>query len=162
MTSDEMQVSLGYIIRWEPKFEIGIPVIDRQHKELFMLCNNLHMALNNKQLGGSWEDEFKYAIKECVEYVKVHFKSEEMLMQAAGFSGFKEHKEVHAIFIRKVLEFSSAENYSVGTAFQLVRFLYEWILSHIAHDDKLFVRSVLEYIKRRDANGAGVPLAGSA
>lgn len=25
------------------------------------------------------------------------------------------------------------------------RFLYEWILSHIAHDDKLFVRSVLEY-----------------
>lgn len=151
MTSDEMQISLGYVVRWDPKFEIGIPVIDRQHKKLVMLCNNLHMALNNREFGGSWEEEFKYAIRECFEYVKVHFRSEETLMQAAGFHGLREHKEVHAVFIKKVLEYSSMEYYSIGSAFGLVRFLYEWILSHIAHDDKLFVRSVMKYIEKRKA-----------
>ena len=154
MTPDE--IHLGHVIRWDPKFEIGIPVIDSQHKRLFMLCNNLHMALNNKEFGGSWEDEFKYAIRECFEYVKIHFRSEEILMQAAGFHGLPEHKEVHALFIKKVLKYSSMERYSIGDAFELVRFLYEWILSHIAHDDKLFVKSVIKYMKNRNSCGSSI------
>lgn len=153
MISEEMQERNECIVKWESKFEIGLPVIDNQHKKLFSLCNDLHLALNNAESGVSWEDEFKHTIKECVEYVKVHFKSEEMLMQAAGFKGLKEHKEIHSLFIQKVLEFSSVENDSIVTAFRLVRFLHEWILSHIAHDDKLFVPSVFEYIKRRNAGG---------
>lgn len=154
MTPDEMQINLGYIVKWEPKFETGIPVIDSQHKKLFMLCNNLHMALNNKEFGGSWEDEFRYSIRECFEYCKVHFKSEETLMQAAGFHGLREHKEVHALFIKKVIEYSSMESYSISSAFKLIRFLYEWILSHIAHDDKLFVKSVMKYIETRNSYGS--------
>lgn len=149
MVSDETQVHFGHLIRWDSKFAIGIPAIDSQHRKLFMLCNSLHSSLNNKSLGASWEEEFSYTLKECVEYVKVHFKSEEVLMQAAGFAGYKEHKKVHEDFVRKVLEFSQSEDHSIGMAFKLVRFLYEWILSHIAHDDKLFVRSVLEYNKLR-------------
>ena len=149
MISYENQLNLGYIIRWESKYEIGIPVVDSQHKKLFMLCNNLQIALNNKSLGAEWENEFIYTLKECVEYVKVHFKSEETLMIASGFSGYKEHKKVHDAFIRKVLEFSHEENYSINTAFKLLHFLYDWIISHIAYDDKLFVGSVLEYNKRR-------------
>lgn len=145
----EAQVNLGYLIRWDSKFEIGIPAVDSQHKKLFMLCNSLHIALNNKSLDASWEDEFVYVLKECVEYVKVHFRSEEILMQTAGFDGYKEHKKIHDAFIQKVLEFSHEENYTIETAFKLLRFLYEWILSHIAYDDKLFVRSVLEYNSRR-------------
>lgn len=152
MISDENQVNLGYLIRWEPKYEIGIPVVDSQHKKLFMLCNNLHVALNNKDFGAGWENEFVYTLRQCVEYVKVHFKSEEILMRAAGFAGYEEHKKVHDSFIQKVLEFSHEGNYSIGTAFKLLHFLYEWILSHIAHDDKLFVRSVLEYNRRRHAD----------
>lgn len=153
MASSETQDSFGFIIRWDSKFSIGIPVIDKQHKKLFMLCNTLQMVLSDKTLSNNWEEEYKYALKECVEYVKIHFRDEEKLMQAAGFAGLKEHKEIHASFVRKVLEFSSAESYSIGAAFQLVRFLYEWILSHIAHDDKLFARSVFEYVKKRQAEG---------
>lgn len=158
MTLDENQLALGDLVKWEPKYEIGIPVVDGQHKKLFKLCNNLHVALCDQTLGLEWEKEFVYTLKQCVEYVKVHFKSEEILMRAAGFAGYEEHKKVHDAFIQKVLEFSHEGNYSIGTAFRLLHFLYEWILSHIAHDDKLFVRSVLEYNRRRQADKDGASI----
>ena len=51
-------------------------------------------------------------------------------------------------FTKKVLETAKGFNsMDFSDAIKFCKFLYEWILSHIAHEDKLYVKKVLEYKK---------------
>jgi hemerythrin len=137
-------------IAWDPKFELGIPVIDNQHKKLVSLCNTLYEGLMANQSQAGWQASLVETLKECVDYVKTHFHDEEVIMRAAGYENFATHKRTHEDFIHKVLntthEFDKA---TFSTALQFVRFLYDWILGHIAHADKLYVKKVLEYYRER-------------
>lgn len=139
-------------IAWDNKFLLGIPVIDEQHKKLVALCNNLYEALMKNKVAGipAWQTSLTDTLKECVDYVKTHFHAEEVIMQAANYVDYASHKKLHEDFIRKVLETSrDFDKATFTTAFQFVRFLYEWILQHIAHEDKLYVKSVQEYYRTR-------------
>ncbi|MCH5150054.1 MAG: hemerythrin family protein [Spirochaetales bacterium] len=141
-------------IAWDSKFDLGIPVIDNQHKKLVNLCNNLYEALmKNKTEGDStWQSSFTATLKECVDYVKTHFHDEEVIMQAAGYANYASHKKSHEDFIYKILETTKEfDKATFTTALQFVRFLYDWILRHVAHEDKLYVKRVLEYYRERQS-----------
>ena len=137
---------------WDPKFELGIPVIDNQHKKLVSLCNTLYEGLMKSKAAekADWQASLTDTLRECVDYVKTHFHDEEAIMRAAGYENYATHKRAHEDFIHKVLntthEFNKA---TFSTALQFVRFLYDWILGHIAHEDKLYVKSILEYYRER-------------
>lgn len=139
------------LIEWDAKFELGIPVIDAQHKKLLSLCNSLYGDLMRIQSGGAadWHDSLKGALHECADYVFVHFRDEERLMQAAAYTNFTAHKQQHDIFIKKILETVRRFNsITVSETLQFVRFLYEWILVHIAHEDKQYVQQILDYYRK--------------
>lgn len=153
MTSSQVLGSPDYIC-WDPKFEIGIPVIDEQHKKLVELCNRFYLELLQYKSEGTptWDYALKKALRECVEYVQTHFKNEETLMTACGYPNFAEHKKMHDMFIKKILETTDGfETATIGVAFKFVKFLYDWILSHIAHEDKLYVKYVLDYYRKMKA-----------
>ena len=137
-------------ISWDPKFELGIPVIDSQHKKLVDLCNRLYEDLMKNKDKDGWQASLSGTLKECVEYVRTHFHDEEVIMRAAEYENFAAHKRAHEYFIHKILntthEFDKA---TFSTALQFVRFLYDWILGHIAHEDKLYVKRILEYYRER-------------
>lgn len=137
-------------IKWDPKFELGIPIIDAQHKKLIRLCDALHQVIvNAKPEEIDWRDSLKDALRESAAYVFVHFRDEEKLMQVAGYADLATHKREHETFTKKVLE--TVQNFStmtIGDALNFVRFLYDWVLSHIAHTDKLYVNSVLDYYRK--------------
>lgn len=138
-------------INWDPKFELGIPTIDKQHKKLVFLCNNLYKEIMNNRSGDTieWESPMKSALKECADYVQSHFHDEEVLMGAVGYDGLSTHKKEHQDFAKKVLDTVQLfPDVTFNDALKFVRFLYDWILSHIAHYDKLFVKAVLEYYKQ--------------
>lgn len=137
-------------ISWDPKFALGIGYIDDQHKHLVELCNKLYQEImvNKNDQNDSWKISVGNTLKECVEYVKYHFSNEEKLMTAIKFDGFAVHKARHNEFTEKVLE--TARNFNSMTftdALKLTKFLYNWILSHIAHEDKLYVKPIQEYKK---------------
>ena len=139
-------------IKWDAKFELGIPVIDEQHKRLVSLCNHLYKEIMKSRSGDTivWEAPLKSALKEGADYVQNHFHDEEVLMAAAGYENLADHKKEHQAFAKKVLDTVNLfPNITFSDALGFVKFLYEWILSHIAHYDKLFVKSVIEYSKQR-------------
>lgn len=135
-------------IQWNEKYETGIGRIDDQHKHLVALCNELHESivsgtpLNQKHT-------FASILKECVAYVGTHFKDEETLMKAAGYEDFPKHKMQHDEFTKKVLE--SAQGFDSQdrlASIKFVKFLYEWLLSHICYEDKKYVPVLQEYLKK--------------
>ena len=70
-------------------------------------------------------------------------------MGAVGYDGLSTHKKEHQDFAKKVLDTVQLfPDVTFNDALKFVRFLYDWILSHIAHYDTLFVKTVLEYYKQ--------------
>ncbi len=137
-------------IHWDPKFELGIPVIDAQHKKLVELCNTLYQELMQTQTTTTpdYKTALAEALHECVDYVKTHFKDEETLLRAAGYSGYEQQKMQHEEFVKKILETSGTfDKITFTGGIEFVKFLYSWILTHIAHEDKLYVKPVLEYYR---------------
>lgn len=133
-------------IKWNPRYEIGIPLVDEQHKHLVELCARLHESVLNTDRNGQRESLI-IALKECVEYVNTHFSTEERLMKNAGYKGFAAHKARHEEFTKKILSTArELESKSFMGARKFVMFLRDWILSHISYEDKLFGPCVLEWM----------------
>jgi len=136
------------MVIWEEKYAIGIHLIDSQHKELFSLTNELFHACMSEE--DTLESVFKETMERMVAYVRFHFGAEQELLQRVNYPDYHEHVKQHETLIREILE--SVKEYNYGKKFvpnQFVRILRDWILSHIAHYDKLYAA----YIAAQKKNG---------
>ncbi len=141
------------LLVWDKKFELGIPVIDSQHEHLVELCNTLYRSIIHQQKAGAehWQIALSEALRETAGYIVIHFRDEEKLMKAAGYENFGEHRARHQEFISKVTDtITNFDKATFQTAFDFVKFLYDWILRHIAYEDKLYVKAVVEFSKQRN------------
>jgi hemerythrin len=127
------------IFEWNNRFSVGISLIDDQHKKLVAMTNELYFACNYSTDFG--KAQFEMTIHDAVAYVKYHFATEEKIMEKTSYPGLADHKKEHTEFIKQVLE--NVKAFQEGKSFvpnQFVRFLKDWILSHIAIiDSKLGV-----------------------
>jgi len=126
----------GDFITWEARFSVGIPLMDLQHKQLIRLTNNLHDAC--REGSSSAQEAFGVAVREVVEYVKMHFSTEEKIMERVAYPDAAAHRCKHRDFVRQVLSEVSA--FQSGRQFvpnRFTNFLRNWILEHIAETDKV-------------------------
>ncbi|MDR0636972.1 MAG: bacteriohemerythrin [Treponema sp.] len=131
-------------VTWEDRYALGIPFIDAQHKELVRLTNELFLSCQ----GGTANDIFRETIKAAVKYVAEHFSAEEAMMSRIKYPGLAEHKKEHEVFVQKVLE--DVQHFEAGRAFvpnTFVRFLKDWILTHIAMSDKKYADYIMHLKK---------------
>lgn len=144
-TQSEINHSENLIV-WDPKFETGILFIDNEHKTLVELCNNAYKLILSNKDKETWHDVVRSTIKECADYCKVHFSDEERLMTAIKFGNFEAHKKRHEEFILKVVEMAKGfDSMTVADAIKFVKFLYDWVLSHIAHEDTQYIKEALKH-----------------
>jgi len=134
-------------IPWEERFAVGIPIIDHQHRQLLELANRL---FDTCRQGKDFAPEgFRSAASAAVDYVKVHFSTEEQIMDRVSFPEAADHKAKHREFVGRVLlEVRSFEEGKPFAPNRFVLFLKEWILSHIALVDKRLASYVLDLAKK--------------
>ncbi|WP_010260937.1 bacteriohemerythrin [Treponema primitia] len=130
------------LVEWDDRYSVGIPLIDDQHKELIRLTNELYKGC----LAGdeAAHDYFMSAVKGTVDYVKYHFSAEEKLLENAKYPEIADHKRQHEGFIKQIL--GDVQSYQGGKKFVpnvFVRYLKDWILSHIAVMDKKYAAYIL-------------------
>lgn len=139
-------------VKWESKFELGIPDIDAQHKKLVDLCNKLYVGLIEckSNLTKNWQSLLSETIREMADYTKTHLAYEEKLLATTNYDKLAEHKIRHKEFTDKVTEILQNFNAAnMQTTVELSQFLREWFLSHIACEDKLYVSAVKAYLKNK-------------
>ncbi|MDR0550445.1 MAG: bacteriohemerythrin [Spirochaetaceae bacterium] len=136
-------------VAWESRYAIGIPLIDKEHKELLTLTNELYEACREGDEAA--RGLFKDVVRRTVQYVKYHFSHEEQILESITYPELAPHKREHENFVKKVLE--EVKNFEDGKTFvpnTFVRYLRDWILSHIAVSDKKYA----EYIFQRKKEGS--------
>ena len=103
--------------QWDSSFCIGNNDLNEQHKKLFALINTLDA---NRTSGA--------ALKELLDFVVLHFKTEEDLFAKVGWSESASHKEIHDKFVQDALALKS-----VGDA--EMHFIKQWLVDHIKQSD---------------------------
>ena len=129
-------------VSWDVSYDVGVPSVDKQHRHLVDLINNLYNACLGEK--AELEETFRDVMKELVDYVMIHFKDEESIMEEINYPGLKEHKQKHEKFVKEILE--SVNAYRNGKQFvpnAFVRFLRDWLFNHILLTDKEMARYYL-------------------
>jgi hemerythrin len=134
-------------ISWNDNLSVGIELIDNQHKNLITLTNQLYQACTRG--GDKREVAFKDVMSGMVNYVRIHFTTEQELFKRINYPHHAEHKREHDNLTVKVIE--ASQEYAEGkktVANDFARYLKDWILSHIAHSDKLFAYYIADQKKK--------------
>ncbi|MDR3139217.1 MAG: bacteriohemerythrin [Treponema sp.] len=135
------------LIEWEDRYSLGIPLIDEQHKKLVDMTNDLYRGC--LQGDEAARDYFMKAVHGTVDYVKYHFAAEEKILEKIRYPGLAEHKREHEGFVKKVFE--DVKSFEEGRKFVpnlFVRYLKDWILAHIAVEDKKYAEYILNLKKQ--------------
>lgn len=149
-------------IDWRGEWVLGIPEVDKEHRELVALFNRI----GERFYGTHTEHCVPEAPDECVDcvaildmledfgqHVRAHFKYEESLMRDTDFPEFDAHCYDHATLLAEYtvllreLRNKGLECLDVGALLELK----SWLVGHIASADMSFG----EYYQTL-AQGAGV------
>lgn len=126
---------------WRPSYDLGIPEIDLDHRQLVGSINELYEAMKE----GRGRDLINHTIDRLIEYVGKHFDHEESIMRAAGFTDLANHEREHQRFRAAVLEMDIRRRAGGGpSAIELLTYLSDWLRDHVTSTDKEMGR----YLKR--------------
>lgn len=122
-------------IEWKQDYSVGIDSIDKEHKKLVGLINQLQTAVDYST-GEEFERE---ALDAAVDYTKTHFAHEEELMSKYGYPDFEAHKAQHQKMIDKVNNLVTDYEQDPDRSLQeALNFLKDWLVKHINGTDKLY------------------------
>ncbi|MCB1614700.1 MAG: bacteriohemerythrin [Pseudomonadales bacterium] len=124
-------------MKWISELEIGIPVIDSQHKRIVEYINQLEHARQARSA-----QEVMDVLDELVDYTLSHFAFEESLMEEAGYPYLNAHKKVHQLFTRRVSGFMQRAKAGEDVTNELLHVLKAWLINHIKHDDRDYSEAV--------------------
>jgi len=139
------------LITWSKTLSVGVKIIDDQHKGLVNLINEMF-----NHVTGDKVQEYIYFTKvmnKALQYIETHFATEEQLMIVTKFPAYADHKREHNKFVLTVSDYiKDNESGKKVTLSGFIKFLKDWILSHIAVRDKQY----FDYFKKiatRKADG---------
>jgi len=117
---------------WNDKLSVGVPSIDRQHKILIALINDLHTSIET----GKSQSDAKFILKKIITYARAHFIYEEGLFISHDYDATEEHLESHERIKVKLLELKKqSEDNQFNLPDELMMFLKDWLNNHILKED---------------------------
>ena len=124
------------LIEWNDAFSVGIQKLDDQHKKFFSITNLLFDSMQ----GAQNREVIDSVLKELQQYVVYHFKAEESLMKMYNYPDMNAHKQEHDAAIHRVNKFVLGYERGMQTIdIELLKFLSEWIQSHILQADRKYI-----------------------
>lgn len=127
---------MGNQLVWQDRFDIGVDVIDREHRKLFSIMNRL-LAFSEQ------EDKMQWVCQEGLKYFKdhamKHFAEEEVYMASISYKGYESHRRIHDNFRRNTLPALERElqqsNYSGDAISHFLSVCAGWLIGHTLTED---------------------------
>lgn len=121
-----------YIV-WNTENELGVPIIDEQHRVAVGTINSLFYFMQMKR----GVTALRPTLNVLEQYTKIHFETEEELMKLHGFPGHDAHVLLHRELQSQTHEVLH-QAIATSDANIVLVFLKEWWLDHINKQDRKF------------------------
>lgn len=121
------------LINWSTIYSVNVKEIDLQHQKLVALINTLHDGMK----AGKGKEVMSKVLKDLADYTKFHFGYEEKLFDQLKYPDTMIHKRQHADLVKQVTDYiTKFEKGETLLTMQLMNFLKDWLMNHIAKTDK--------------------------
>lgn len=120
-----------HTIAWKDEYSVKVKEIDEQHKKFVEMLNNLY----KEAMESASRTKVRNIIDNLIEYAGIHFKTEEKYFDKFHYPLAAEHKEQHRILTERVVQFSKRFNDGEDVAFEILDFLEDWLVGHLAGYD---------------------------
>lgn len=128
-------------IEWTDDLNIGVEMIDSQHRKIVDYINALEGAIGEPSSERS-RLSVGQVLCELMDYTRLHFAFEESLLEGAGYKFADLHKGVHEVFVTRVTKLQERHLAGGDVAERLHGMLGTWLLHHIKQDDMAYVPDV--------------------
>ncbi len=123
------------LITWTEDLSVNIAEMDKEHKQLVAMINELHEAMAS----GKGKDVLGGVLARLVDYTKFHFAAEEKLMSSNKYPGYLSQKAEHDNLTKKVLEIKTRlDAGNMVVTVEVMTFLKDWLTKHIMGVDKKY------------------------
>jgi len=133
------------MLLWTEGLELGIDLIDNQHREIFEQINKLILSFDE-----GTEQESAYDVLCFIEdYVNKHFTTEEFYLQKYEYQDLANHIQMHRAFSKHLDDYKVSHRRSGMTrhaAIEMNEFLTSWWQNHILKIDSKYVEEIGEKI----------------
>ena len=131
-------------IVWKPEYDLGIPIIDEQHRGIVTTINSLYYGMQNY-----YAREMLAPIVDMIhDYTHIHFRIEEDFHEKCRFPYFNTHHELHRELTAKLLQVGRRSMLDKDP-YQFMDFLKQWWIDHICNEDLLFHNYLLKSSAQR-------------
>lgn len=115
----------------------GIELIDTEHRKLFEIAEQTYQLLQEELIPDKY-DHIQALLEELREYTKMHFKHEEEYMVSIQYKKLFTQKTQHEAFVRKLeeIDIDGLDEDQQAVIEDLLKFLTDWLVSHIMEVDK--------------------------
>ena len=144
-------------IEWTQDLEIGIGVIDGQHRRIVDYINTLNdvSQIPDREVVGQ-------VIGDLIDYTYSHFAFEEALMEEAGYEYLTIHQNTHKVFCERIDQFRKRFDDGDEVAEPLAELLRTWLINHIVSDDESYADIVRAKMPRIENKNQGNWLSNTA
>lgn len=124
---------MSVLVQWDPSFSVGNEVMDRQHKQLLNLCNELASCVDAPP--NVARSRFHDILNDLTQYARQHFETEESLLAKFKYPALSAQQTEHTAYEEKII--SWAFDATVGTLDlnEAQQFLASWWKEHILVSD---------------------------
>jgi hemerythrin-like metal-binding protein len=127
------------LITWGPKLEIGIGIIDSQHRRLVDLINQLDEAIT----AGRGSDVVAETLKGLIDYTHTHFRTEQELLKEHNYEDYALHCREHRIFTDQIEIYRDRlDAGSLRISSDVMGYMRGWLLTHIGSSDRAYLRTL--------------------
>jgi len=131
---------------WTSDIELGHAEIDRQHKRMLRLGEDLVEPL----VGSAAHKPSATQLQALIDFAQEHFAFEEGLMRSTGYPGADEHANIHTSLLAELRKYCLRVQQGLHTnPVGLISFLWHWIVLHIGSED----RDLVIWLKSYEAEG---------
>ncbi|WP_420238964.1 bacteriohemerythrin [Telmatobacter bradus] len=99
------------LLTWNHDRTVGVRAMDDQHGILMDAINELRLA----QSHGGGREQIAEIFDRLIEFSRMHFWSEEQLMEKASYEGLNEHRALHHKMLAEMLQIAHQLQYGDGS-----------------------------------------------
>lgn len=123
---------------FKDEFLTGIEMIDREHKRLFEIADQLY-TLKNEEFIPDKYDNIRQILEELKDYTMTHFEHEEAYMVSIGYKRMFTQKVQHDA-MREIIngwDLEAIDENQEEAIGDMLKTVTDWLVNHILNQDKL-------------------------
>ena len=128
------------LIPWTSSIATGVKIVDQQHKKLVGLVNQLYAAMKS----GQGKSVLEGLLQDLAQYTASHFDMEERYFDQFKYAETAAHKKMHTELKGQVMDYiARLKSGQADISMDLMNFLRDWLINHIAKTDMRYVDTFL-------------------